>query len=148
MHIDLTALVISMQVQLPIEWVLGILVTILAAILTSLGGLVKIAYDTSKRVETVLKGQQNGEKGFIPRQRNKNEQLHESHTEMLEEIRIQGELLSQLTYAFADISSDLDDETEIDVDVDMERIEQLHQRKRDRQIHNQNADGSNTKTKT
>lgn len=116
-------------------WVLGTLVTILIAVFTAMGALIKIAYDTASKWETVLGGDSETI-GFIERANDRHEELKQSQDRTYEQLRIQGQLLSELSYSFAEIAEQLNHEDDIAVDVDLDRIEDLHDEKQNKKWEN------------
>lgn len=117
--------------QSTFEWVaIGALTTIVVAVGTAMGALIKIAYDASQELGVTLYGNdQNGEKGFIQESRERHAEMEDSHHRMYEQMLIQGRLLSELSYSFASIAEELEDSEDIDVNVNLERIEKLRDRK-------------------
>ena len=128
--ISLIILETGTNVGIPPQWIIGILVTVLIAVLTAMGTVVKIAYDTAKKWETVLGGdEQIEESGFINETKSQHEELKNHQEQVYEQLLIQGQLLSELTYAFADIAEELDEQEDANVDINLDRIERLRKRK-------------------
>lgn len=118
---------------IPPEWVLGTLVTILIAVLTAFGAVLKVVYDTTQKWDTVLSGA-NGvgeDTGFIGESETRHDELQQSHEKMYEQMRIQGQLLSEMAYSFADIAETLEQKDDVEVNVNIDRIERLHERKKE-----------------
>ena len=117
---------------IPSKWIFGTLVTILIAVLTAFGAILKIAYDTAKKWDTVLKGHPavESDEGFIEESEHRHTELQQSQERIYEQLVVQGQLLSEMAYSFADIAEELQEADDIDVNVDVERIEKLHKRKK------------------
>lgn len=115
------------------EWaIIGILLTLLIAVGSAMGALIKIAYDATQRIGVTLHGDpENGDEngGFIQETRERNSQLEEQHNQVYEQLLIQGQLLSELAYSFAEIADELEQEEDVDVSVNLDRIEKLRERK-------------------
>lgn len=112
--------------------ILGFMITILIAVLTAFGAVIKLAYDAAGNIVVTLHGDpDNGDKGFIQKSRERHEELEQKHEEVYEQLLIQGRLLSELTYAFADIAEELDTKDDVEVDVNLDRIRRLRERKDD-----------------
>lgn len=118
---------------IPPEWVLGTLVTILIAVLTAFGAILKVVYDRTKKWDTVLSGAADvdGDSGFIGHSEDRHDELQQSHEKMYEQMRIQGQLLSEMAYSFADIAETLEQKDDVEVNVNIDRIERLHERKKE-----------------
>lgn len=111
------------------EWAaIGVLLTLLIAVGTALGAVVKIAYDASKELGVTLYGNGNGRDGFIQESKERHEEMEEQHQQVYEQLLIQGKLLSELSYSFADIAEQMDEE-DMDINVNLERINDLRERK-------------------
>lgn len=128
---------------IPATWIIGILVTILVAVLTAMGAIIKIAYDTAHKWDAVLSGQEGVEddSGFITRSQNRHEELQGQHEKVYDQLLVQGQLLSELTYAFSDIAEELDDNEDIDVNVHLDRIHKLRERKEEKRWEDEDEDG-------
>ncbi len=114
-----------------IEWsAIGVLISLLIAVGTALGAIIKIAYDASKELGVTLYGNDNGQTGFIQESKERHEEMEKQHEQVYEQLLIQGKLLSELSYSFADIAEQLDEE-DLDIDVNLERINDLRERKDD-----------------
>ena len=114
------------------EWAaIGVLVTLLVAVGTALGAVVKIAYDASQELGVTLHGPDSEDSGgFIEQSKQRHAEMEEQHEQVYEQLLIQGRLLSELSYSFADIAEQMNDE-DLDIDVDLERIRDLRERKDD-----------------
>ena len=119
--------------QSTVEWVaIGGILTLLVAVGTAFGALIKIAYDASQKLGITLYGSDNDEDdGFIQESRERHEAIENSHQQMYEQMLIQGRLLSELSYSFAEIAEELEEKDDIDVSVNLDRIEKLRDRKED-----------------
>lgn len=120
------------QTGVPTKWLIGTLVTILVAAFAAFGTVLKVAYDTAKRWETALEGHPGVESddGFIGRSKDRQAELSDQQEEIYNQLLIQGELLSELTFTFADIAENLEENENVDVDVDIDRIQDLNEKKR------------------
>lgn len=113
-------------------WIIGILVTILIAVLAAMGAIIKVAYDASQKLGVTLYGADDGEKGgFISESIKRHEELQQQHEKVYEQLLIQGRLLSELAYAFSDIAEELNDEEDLNISVNLDRIEDLREKKDD-----------------
>lgn len=121
-------------VGIPASWIIGILVTILIAVLTAMGALIKIAYDTSKKLGITLYGADDNDEGFIVRSKERHDELNDANDEVMEQLLIQGRLLSELAYSFADIAEELEKDDDLEVNVDLERINDLREREKDERL--------------
>ena len=130
MLVVIIALDTSSAVDVPADWIIGVLVMILIAVLTAMGAIIKIAYDTAKKWEAILGG--NGNEGFISNSEDKYDTLRDSNEQLYEQLLIQGRLLSELSYSFADIARELEEHEEVDINVNLERIERLRDEKEER----------------
>lgn len=114
-------------------WLIGTLVTILIAVLSSIAGILKVAYDMSRDVRTALYGNpSNGNEGFIQRAIDTHNELSDEQSRINENLRVQGDLLTELTYGVAEIADSLAEHEEFETDVNTERIERLRGVKRDK----------------
>lgn len=113
-------------------WIIGILVTILIAVLAAMGAIIKVAYDASQKLGVTLYGAEDGENGgFISESIKRHEELQQQHEKVYEQLLIQGRLLSELAYAFSDIAEELNDEEDLNISVNLDRIEDLREKKDD-----------------
>lgn len=113
--------------------IISILVTILIAVFTAMGAVIKVAYDTANKWDAVLSGSApDDDIGFIDRSKERHTSLQNQHEEVYEQMLIQGQLLSELTYAFADIAEELEKDEDTDVNVNLDKIERLRQRKEEK----------------
>lgn len=111
-------------------WVIGLLVTILLAVLTTMGGILKIAYDASRRFSITLYGDpENGNNGIVQKTKERHEQVEEQHEQVYEQLLIQGRLLSELSYTFSEVAEELEESDDVDVSVNVDRIERLRDRR-------------------
>jgi len=124
---------------IPPQWIIGILVTVLIAVLTAMGALIKIAYDTAMKWETVLQGDAdlNGDLGFIHRSEERHAELRESYQQVDEQLLIQGRLLSELAFAYSDIAKELESSEDVDVSVNLDHIDRLRKQKDERRKENE-----------
>ncbi len=126
----------------PASWIIGILVTILIAVLTAMGAIVKVAYDTSSKLGVTLYGSDtsDADEGFIVRSKARHDELQDAHEQVYEQLLVQGRLLSELAYSFADIAEELDDDEDLEINVNLDRIEELRERERDERLSDNDAD--------
>jgi hypothetical protein len=126
----------------PASWIIGILVTILIAVLTAMGAIMKVAYDTSSKLGVTLYGTDAGDadEGFIVRSKERHDELQDAHEQVYEQLLVQGRLLSELAYSFADIAEELDDDEDLEINVNLDRIEELRERERDERLSDNDAD--------
>lgn len=117
--------------QTTFEWAaIGLLFSLLIAVGTGLGAIIKIAYDTSQQLGITLYGSGGDlSDGFIAESRERHEELENAHDQVYEQLLIQGRLLSELSYSFADIAEELEEQEDVDVSVNLDRIERLHDKK-------------------
>lgn len=113
----------------PPSWVIGILVTLLIAVLTAMGAIIKVAYDTANKWQIVLAGNGGTDSGFIGRTEEQFEELTEAQERVYDQLLIQDQLLSEVAYSVHDIVDELEDEDVIEVDVDLDRIRDLQDRR-------------------
>lgn len=116
---------------LPVTWLVGIFVTILIAVFTAMGAVLWKTYAMTKQWDAILEGREgvDGSDGFIGRSEQRHKQLSDSHEQLYEQMLVQGQLLSELSYAFSDIAEELEDADDINVDVNLNRIHNLRKRK-------------------
>jgi len=119
--------VIDFVLQTTVEWAaIGLLLTLLLAIGTAMGTIVKIAYDASQRLGVTMYGdREGGTEGFIQETQQRHDELASHHEQVYEQLLIQGRLLSELSYSFANIAEMLEEEDDLDVTVNLDRIEKL-----------------------
>jgi hypothetical protein len=100
-------------------------------------------YDRTKKWDTVLSGASDvdGDDGFIGDSQTQHDELQQSHEKMYEQMRIQGQLLSEMAYSFADIAEALEQKDDVEVNVNIDRIERLHERKKDHTYDESDNDG-------
>ena len=116
------------EAMVPQTWVIGILLTILVSVLSALAVLIKIAYDLSNDMHTTLHGE-GGNRGFIATSQERQEKFESKMDRMFEQMLIQGQLLSELSYSFADIAEELEEKEDLDVNVRLDEIRRLRARK-------------------
>lgn len=119
--------VMSGRFGIPAPWIIGILVTILIAVLGAFGAILKIAYDTAMKWEAVLEGASEDVPGFVSNTRDHQDDMEDTQDQLYEQLLVQGQLLSELTYAFADIAEELNKSDNLEVNVDLAHIERLQE---------------------
>lgn len=119
--------------QTTFEWAaIGLLITLLIAVGTGLGAIIKIAYDTSQELGIMLHGpDDDSSDGFITESRERHEKMENAHDQVYEQLLIQGRLLSELSHSFAEIAEELEEQEDVDVSVNLDRIERLRDKKDD-----------------
>jgi hypothetical protein len=139
------ALFVFVQTGVPTTWVLGTLVTILIAVLTAFGLVLKKAYDTAKKWEAILEGRADAEDGFIKESKDRHTDLKESQKQVHDQLELQAELLSELSYLFAELAEEIDDRASVNVNINLDRLNELHERQRDA-VYGQDSSATSTST--